>query len=138
MFELVNYGECPRAHRTTTCSEHHCTDAVPTQLRGRIPSTSPLHPDDKKDDMPTQMRAVRTRDATITALAELIAERGYPRTSVTDIVEAAGLTKGHCTSTSSKEATVTALLDTASGRYEFLDHYQSIPEAPPRQEVLSC
>nr|WP_296774169.1 TetR/AcrR family transcriptional regulator [Rhodococcus sp. (in: high G+C Gram-positive bacteria)] len=88
--------------------------------------------------MPTQMRAVRTRDATITALAELIAERGYPRTSVTDIVEAAGLTKGalyfHFPS---KEATVTALLDTASGRYEFLARYQSMPEAPPRQEVLS-
>lgn len=88
--------------------------------------------------MATQMRARRTRDSTITAIAELIAERGYPRTRVADIVDTAGLTKGalyfHF---SSKEATVSALLDTAAERYDFLLARTSTPDVPTAQKVLS-
>lgn len=88
--------------------------------------------------MATQMRARRTRDSTITAIAELIAERGYPRTRVADIVGTAGLTKGalyfHFPS---KDATVTAVLDTAAERYDFLRARTSTPDVSTAQKVLS-
>lgn len=75
--------------------------------------------------MAIQTRSKLTQRAAINSIACLIAELGYSRTRVSDIVATAGLTKGalyfHFPS---KDATAEALLAVAAERYEFVDSHE--------------
>lgn len=86
--------------------------------------------------MAIQTRAIRTRKRAINSFARLIAERGYSRTAVTDIVDVPGLTKGSLYHHfPSKDAAAEALLDVAAEKYEFLEAYSPSFDSRPQSAL---
>ncbi|MEV5433884.1 ScbR family autoregulator-binding transcription factor [Streptomyces sp. NPDC052701] len=57
-------------------------------------TTAPTHAHDTRPRRPKQERAVRTREKVLDTAARLFAERGYTATSVVDVAEQVGMTKG--------------------------------------------
>jgi len=87
--------------------------------------------------MAQQERAVRTRDAVLTAAAEAFADAGFLATSMADIFARAGVTKGalyfHFTS---KEELAFAIIDAEEQAAAELIEAVTATDAPPLQKLI--
>jgi len=87
--------------------------------------------------MAQQARAVRTRDAVVTAAAEAFADAGFPATSMADIFARAGVTKGalyfHFTS---KEELAFAIIEAEEQAAADLIGGVMATDAPPLQKLI--